>query len=89
MNIVMWMLAGAIVGWIGFSYLRFNEERGLLVSAIIGAGGGLLGGKLIEPMFMDPQAVAGAFSTSGLVFAAIVAAGALAAGNLIQNRWGV
>jgi uncharacterized membrane protein YeaQ/YmgE (transglycosylase-associated protein family) len=85
----MWMLAGAMVGWIGFSYLRFNEERGLVVSAIIGAAGGLLGGKLIEPMFMDPQVVAGAFSTSGLVFAALVAAGVLAAGNLIYNRWGV
>ena len=89
MNIVMWMLAGGIVGWIGFSYLRFNEERGLMVSAIIGAIGGLVGGKLIEPMFMDAQAVAGAFSTSGLVFAALAAAGLLAVGNLVHNKWGV
>jgi uncharacterized membrane protein YeaQ/YmgE (transglycosylase-associated protein family) len=89
MNIVLWMLAGAILGWVGFSYMRFNEERGLLVSAIIGAIGGLVGGKLIEPMFMDAQTVAGAFSTSGLVFAAIAAAGLLFAGNLVYNRWGV
>jgi len=89
MNIVMWMLAGAIVGWIGFSYLRFNEERGLVVSAIIGAIGGLVGGKLIEPMFVDAPAVAGAFSASGLIFAAIVAAGVLFAGNLVYDKWGV
>jgi len=88
MNIVMWMLAGAILGWIGFSYMRFNEERGLLVSAIIGAVGGLIGGQLIAPMFTE-AAVAGAFSTSGMVFAAIVAAGLLFAGNLVHDRWGV
>jgi uncharacterized membrane protein YeaQ/YmgE (transglycosylase-associated protein family) len=89
MNIVIWMLAGAALGWVGYSYLRFNEERGLMVSAIIGAIGGLIGGKLIAPMFSAAEAVPGAFSTSALVFAAIVAAGLLFAGNLIHNRWGV
>lgn len=89
MNIVLWMLAGAILGWIGFSYMRFNEERGLMVSAIIGAIGGLIGGKIIAPMFTEAEAVAGAFSTSGMVFAAIVAAALLFAGNLVHSRWGV
>ena len=86
MNIVMWMLAGAIVGWVGFSFMRYNEERGLMVSAIIGAIGGLVGGKLLAPMLMT---VPDAFSAAGLVFAAFVAAAALFAGDLIQDRWGV
>jgi uncharacterized membrane protein YeaQ/YmgE (transglycosylase-associated protein family) len=89
MNIAMWMLAGAALGWIGFTYLQFNQERGKLVSMVIGSVGGLLGGNVIAPMFSVPEAVAGAFSASALVFAAIVAAGALFAGNLIHNRWGV
>ena len=86
MNVVMWMLAGAIVGWIGFSYMRFNEERGLLVSAIIGAIGGLVGGKILAPMFMT---VPDAFSAAALVFATVVAAALLFAGNLVYQRWGV
>jgi uncharacterized membrane protein YeaQ/YmgE (transglycosylase-associated protein family) len=86
MNIAMWMLAGAIVGWIGFSYMRFNQERGLLISAIIGAIGGLIGGKILAPMFMT---VPDAFSVAALVFAALVAAAALLAGNLVYHRWGV
>ena len=51
MNIVMWMLAGAILGWIGFTYLRFNEGRGMMISVIIGAVGGLVGGNMIAPLF--------------------------------------
>jgi len=87
-DIAIWMLAGAALGWAGFSYMQYNEERGLMVSAIIGAIGGVIGGKLIAPMFTDAP-VAGAFSISALVFAAIVAAGVLFAGNLIHNKWGV
>lgn len=89
MNMAMWILAGAALGWVGFSYLQFNEERGLVVSAIIGAVGGLIGGKLIAPMFGAVEAVPDAFSISALVFAAIVAAGVLFAGNLIHSKWGV
>ena len=89
MNIVIWMLAGALLGWIGFSYLQFNEERGKLVSMIIGAVGGLIGGNVIAPMFMEAQKIPGDFNAAALVFAAIVAAGLLAAGNLVHNRWGV
>ena len=89
MNIAIWMLAGAALGWIAFSHLHFNEERGKLVSMVIGTVGGLLGGNVIAPMFTAAPAVAGAFSLSALVFAAIVAAGALFAGNLIHDRWGV
>jgi hypothetical protein len=31
MNIVVFILAGAALGWIGISFLRFNEGRGTLV----------------------------------------------------------
>jgi uncharacterized membrane protein YeaQ/YmgE (transglycosylase-associated protein family) len=45
MNTVMWILVGAMLGWLAFSALGFNEARGMLVSMIIGAAGGMLGGK--------------------------------------------
>jgi uncharacterized membrane protein YeaQ/YmgE (transglycosylase-associated protein family) len=89
MNIAMWMLAGAILGWVGFTYMRFNEQRGMMISMIIGAMGGLVGGKMIAPMFSAVQAVPDAFSSSALVFAVAIAAAFLAAGNLIYNKWGV
>jgi uncharacterized membrane protein YeaQ/YmgE (transglycosylase-associated protein family) len=89
MNIVMWMLAGGILGWVGCAFLGFNEERGMVVSVIIGTAGGLFGGKLIAPMFTAAAAVPEAFSLSALLFAAAVAAAFVAVGNLVGKRWGV
>jgi uncharacterized membrane protein YeaQ/YmgE (transglycosylase-associated protein family) len=88
MNIVIWMLAGAILGWLGYSVLSFNEERGRLVSIVIGAIGGIVGGKVVAPVFTTVAAT-GEFSMPALLIAATVAATFLAIGNLVHNRWGV
>ncbi len=88
MNVVIWMLAGGIVGWAAYSYLHYNEDRGQKVSILIGAAGGFLGGKLIAPMF-TAAGVPGDFSLSALAFAAVVAAACLFLGNLVYDRWGV
>lgn len=85
----MWIMAGGILGWIGYTYVGFNEGRGMIVSSVIGAIGGVVGGKMIAPMFAAAGAVPGDFSMSALFFAAAVAAAFLFAGNLIHNRWGV
>ena len=89
MNLIVWMLSGVTLGWAVCSYLGFNEERGVMVSVIIGALGGLAGGKLIAPMFAAAEAVPSDFSMSALLFAAAVAAAFLAVGNLVHERWGV
>ncbi len=89
MNIVLWMLAGGILGWLGYARMGYNEARGPLVSIIIGVAGGFFGGNIIAPMFTAVAAVPGDFSTSALFFAAAVAAGFLFASSLIHDRWGV
>jgi len=89
MNIAMWVLAGGILGWIGYQFLDWNGGRGLIVSIVIGAVGGFVGGNIIAPMFSAVAAVPANFSSSALVYAAAVAAAFLFAGNLIHDRWGV
>ena len=89
MNIVMWMLAGGVIGWVGFAYLGFNEMRGMVVSTIIGMVGGLLGGQVFAPMFGAAAAVPGDFSMMALLVALASAATCLAAANLVHNRFGV
>jgi uncharacterized membrane protein YeaQ/YmgE (transglycosylase-associated protein family) len=89
MNIAIWVLAGGILGWIGYQFLDLNGGRGLIVSIVIGAVGGFVGGNVIAPMFSAVAAVPANFSSSALLYAAAVAAGFLFAGNLIHDRWGV
>ena len=89
METIAWLLIGSAVGWLSFMYLRFNEARGRTVSIVIGAAGGLFGGKVIAPMFVTTAAVPGDFSAPALFFAAAVAAVFLVLGNLVYVRWGV
>ena len=49
-NIILWVIAGGAAGWIGYTFLKLNEKRGLLLSIAIGMFGGFLGGRLVAPM---------------------------------------
>ena len=50
MNVVIWILCGAILGWIFFSMLRTNVQWGLVMSIVIGVVGGFFGGNVLSPM---------------------------------------
>ena len=89
MEMIFCILAGGALGWIACSYLRFNAERGVLVSVLIGAVGGLIGGKALAPMFTAATAApAVGVSPDALLFAAAAAIVCLFAGDRLQ-RWGV
>lgn len=91
MNTFIWVLAGAALGWAAFAYLNLSEGRGKLASIVIGAMGGVLGGKMIAPMLTAPvpAAVAADFRMSSLVIAALVASTLLVIANLIYKRWDI
>ena len=89
MNIAMWLLAGGLLGWIGFSFLGYNGDRGVKISIVIGIAGAILGGKVIGPMFGASASMMGDFNASALFFAAAIAAAVLFAGNVVHDRWGI
>jgi uncharacterized membrane protein YeaQ/YmgE (transglycosylase-associated protein family) len=89
MNIVMWILAGGALGWAGFRLLGINEQRGTIISIIIGAMGGIIGGQLLAPMMSSSPIVSGDFNVQALFIAAVSASACLAIGNMIENRFGV
>ena len=89
MNITMWVLAGGVLGWIGYARLKANEERGMVISILIGMVGGFFGGKVLAPMLSVATDAPNDFSLFALFIALASAAACLAIGNLLSNRFGV
>ena len=69
--------------------MGLNEQRGMIVSIILGAIGGVIGGKLVAPMFGAVAAVPGEFSMAGLLVVMTSAVACLLLGNLVHSRFGV
>jgi uncharacterized membrane protein YeaQ/YmgE (transglycosylase-associated protein family) len=89
MNIAMWVLAGGVIGWVGFAFMNVNQERGLVISVIIGMVGGFFGGNVLAPMLGAVADTPNDFSLFSMTIAIASAAACLAIGNLVSNRYGV
>lgn len=89
MNIMIWVMAGGVLGWMSFACLRGNKYRGLVISIIIGAVGGFFGGNVLAPMLGAVSETPNIFNLFSLGIAVASAAGCLALGNLLAARFGV
>ncbi len=89
MNIFVWIVAGGLLGWAGYKFWGFNEQRAPLVSIVIGALGGFFGGHVIAPVFLSVAAIPEKFNSPALFFAAAIAASFLFVGSMLHDRWGL
>lgn len=48
MGIIITIITGAIVGWLGFRLAGHPEQSGCLTNIVIGIGGGLLGSAILN-----------------------------------------
>jgi len=88
-SIALWIFAGAVVGWLAYAIAGFNAERGLVVSIVIGAFGGFVGGNVLAPLLITPVVAQTGVSAPALFIAAAFAATLLYLGNLVHKRWGI
>jgi uncharacterized membrane protein YeaQ/YmgE (transglycosylase-associated protein family) len=65
-NILAWIIVGAIAGWLASIVMRTNRSQGLLEDIIVGVVGGVLGGFLLNALGVG-GAVTGLNVTSILV----------------------
>ena len=47
-NILVWIIVGAIAGWLASIVMRTNASQGLLTDIIVGILGGVIGGFLLN-----------------------------------------
>jgi uncharacterized membrane protein YeaQ/YmgE (transglycosylase-associated protein family) len=88
MNTVIWILAGAMLAWLAFSYLQMNTSRGLVVALVIGAVGAYFGGSVLDPLFSSAVG-AGEFRPFALIVAAATAAACVLVSDMVYERFGV
>ena len=50
MNLIIYLIAGAIVGYIASRIMRTNSQQGLLIDILVGVVGAYLAGYFISPL---------------------------------------
>ena len=50
MNIIIYLIAGAIVGYVASRIMRTNSQQGLLLDIVVGVFGAFLAGYFISPL---------------------------------------
>ena len=86
MNIIIWLLFGALIGWTASVLMRTNAQQGILLNVVVGIVGAVLGGWFLSPvMGVDPIDQSN-FSLPGLFVSLVGAVSFSAIFNLIRWR---
>ncbi|RPI85913.1 MAG: GlsB/YeaQ/YmgE family stress response membrane protein [Chloroflexi bacterium] len=51
MNIILWLIAGAVIGYIASRIMGTNSQQGLLLDIVVGVVGAFLAGWFLTPLF--------------------------------------
>lgn len=51
MNFIIWLIAGAVVGWVASNIMRTNSQQGLLLAIVVGIVGAFVAGYFLTPLF--------------------------------------
>jgi uncharacterized membrane protein YeaQ/YmgE (transglycosylase-associated protein family) len=88
MNLILWLVAGALVGWL--AGIVMNDRGGVVTNIVIGVigamiGGFLLGGPTINNSVFNPAAPLRGINLSALIVSFIGAVVLLAVVNLARR----
>ena len=49
-NIIVWIIVGAIAGWLASIVMKTNRQQGLMTDIIVGILGGFIGGFILNAL---------------------------------------
>lgn len=85
MNFIVWLIFGALAGWIASMIMKTSHQQGILTDIIVGIVGAFLGGFIFQTLGIGPQGVSG-FNLPSLLVAIVGAVVLLAILKAIQRR---
>lgn len=66
-NFLVWMIAGAAIGWVASLIMKTNSRQGLIADIIVGIVGAFLAGVFLTPLFGIGTINEGDFSIPALL----------------------
>ncbi len=85
-NFIVWLLFGALVGWLASMTMRTDAQQGALLNVVVGVVGAFIGGLVFNFLGMGGSSLNNSnFSTGGLLVAFVGAVILLAIVNLVQR----
>ena len=84
-NFIIWLIVGAVLGWLASMLMNRNGQQGVLLDIIVGIVGAFIGGFLLAPLFNTGTINQGDFSLSGLIVSFLGAVILLAIVNLFRR----
>lgn len=86
MNFVIWLIAGAVVGWVASIIMRTNGRQGLVLDIVVGVVGAFLAGYFLTPFFGIATINQNDFSVPALLVSLLGAVILLAVVRLFNRR---
>jgi len=50
MNLIIWLIAGALIGWLASRIMGTSSQQGLLLDIVVGVVGAVLAGWFLTPL---------------------------------------
>jgi uncharacterized membrane protein YeaQ/YmgE (transglycosylase-associated protein family) len=66
-NYIIWIIAGALIGWVASLIMRTNRRQGPIADIIVGIVGAFVGGYFLSPLFNVTTINEGNFSLPALL----------------------
>ena len=80
-NLILWLLFGALVGWLASIVMRTDAQQGTLLNIVVGIIGAMIGGFLLG----GPTINSNTFSLTALLVSFVGAVVLLAIVNLVRR----
>jgi len=84
-NFVVWIIVGAIIGWVASKIMGTNGRQGLLLDIVVGIVGAFLAGWFLTPLFGVSTINQANFSLPALLVSLLGAVLLLAAIRVIRR----
>ena len=87
-NFLIWIIAGAVIGWVASRIMKTDSRQGLIADIIVGIVGAFVAGYFLSPLFNVTTINEGNFSIPALLVSLGGAILLLAISKLFRNVGG-